>query len=109
MCFVLFFDDINASSIHFKYLGLVETLETMKKVSWPDMIHGHLFNDIQENVNVPNVKGCVPYLLILFDENTKKGTIPLIQNMETILLRVGRWNVYEVSDFIYKTDMSQFT
>ncbi|KAI3991819.1 hypothetical protein MKX01_038217 [Papaver californicum] len=87
MCYVLFSGDTSASSIHVKYLGLVENLETVKKVSWPDMIHGHFFNEILDNVNVAKVKGCVPYLL----------------NRETILPRVGRWNVYEVSN---KTDMS---
>ncbi|KAI3972973.1 hypothetical protein MKX01_019631 [Papaver californicum] len=102
MCCVLFFGDINASSIHVKYLGLVETLETVKKVSWTDIIHEHLFNEIQDNVNVAKVKGCVPYLLILFVEHTPKDIIKKIQNRETILPRVGRWNVHDISYFIGK-------
>ncbi|KAI3990536.1 hypothetical protein MKX01_022836, partial [Papaver californicum] len=107
-CCVLFFGDINASSIHVKYLGLVDTFETVKKVSWPYMIHENLFNDIIDNINVANVKGCVPYLLILFVEHTEKGTIPKVQNREKILPRVGRCDMYKISNFIYKADMSQF-
>ncbi|KAI3924575.1 hypothetical protein MKX01_038015 [Papaver californicum] len=76
-CCALFFGDINASSIHVKYLGLVETLKTVKK--------------------------------ILFAKHTEKGTIPKVHKRETIFSRVGRWDVYEVSNFIYKIDMSQFT
>ncbi|KAI3969846.1 hypothetical protein MKX01_038314 [Papaver californicum] len=107
MCFVLFFGYINASSIHVKYLGLVETLETVKKVSWSDTIHEHLFNEIQD-VNVAKVKECVPYLLILFAEHTQKNTNKNVQNREKILPRVERWNVHDISDFIAKTNMTQF-
>ncbi|KAI3988452.1 hypothetical protein MKX01_026266 [Papaver californicum] len=108
-CYVLFFGDINVSSVNVKYLGLVETLETMKKVSRPDMILEHLFKDILTTENVANVKGCVPYLLILFAEHTEKGTIPKVQNRKTDFPRVRSWDVYEISDFIHKKDMSQFT
>ncbi|KAI3997715.1 hypothetical protein MKX01_040688 [Papaver californicum] len=113
MSCVLFFSDINAISIHVNYLGLVETLETVKKVSWPDIIHEHLFNELQDKVNVAKFKGRVPYLLVtiinLFAEHTPKNTIKKVQNRETILPRVGRWNVHDISDFIAKTDMTQFT
>ncbi|KAI3992723.1 hypothetical protein MKX01_021684 [Papaver californicum] len=90
MCCVLFFGDINASSIQVEYLGLVETLETVKKVSRPYIIHEHLFDKIIDNVNVAQVKGCVPYLLILFVEHTPKDTIPKVHNREAIFPRVRR-------------------
>ncbi|KAI3931297.1 hypothetical protein MKX01_040214, partial [Papaver californicum] len=104
LCCVMFFGDINASSMNVRYLGLVETLDTVKKVSWPDKINEHLFNKILISENITNVKGCVPYLLILFAEHTEKGTIPKVPNRKTDFPRVGRWNVHEISYFIDKTD-----
>ncbi|KAI3930979.1 hypothetical protein MKW98_030218, partial [Papaver atlanticum] len=62
LCCVLFFGDKNASAVNVKYLAIVETYETVLKVSWPDLVHEHLFEEILTDCP-SNVKACVPYLL----------------------------------------------
>ncbi|KAI3861754.1 hypothetical protein MKX03_019547, partial [Papaver bracteatum] len=57
---VLCFGDVNANGVNMRYLSIVETYETVLKVSWPDLIHEHLFEEIHTNVDcMSNVKACV--------------------------------------------------
>ncbi|RZC81044.1 hypothetical protein C5167_043628 [Papaver somniferum] len=64
LCCVLFFGDKNANGVNAKYLSIVETYDTVLKVSWPDLIHEHLFEEIHTNLScLSNVKACVQYLL----------------------------------------------
>ncbi|KAI3894019.1 hypothetical protein MKX03_034912, partial [Papaver bracteatum] len=64
LCCVLFFGNVNANEVNVRYLSIVETYETVLKVLWPDLIHEHLFEEIQSNVDcMSNVKACVQYLL----------------------------------------------
>ncbi|KAI3872397.1 hypothetical protein MKX03_018972 [Papaver bracteatum] len=110
LCCVLFFGDINANGVNVKYLSIVETYETVLKVSWPDLIHGHLFEEIHDNIDsLENVKACVQYLLILFVEHAPEGSIPKVANHEEDIPRVGGWDIYQISDYISVTDMSQFS
>ncbi|KAI3989999.1 hypothetical protein MKX01_003702 [Papaver californicum] len=101
--------EIDDNVLYDKYFSNIKNKgkvgKTIMHVS-PDMIHEHLFDKILNTEIVENVKGCVLYLSILFVEHTKKGTIPKVQNKETDFPRVRRWDVYEISDFIHKTDMS---
>ncbi|KAI3917236.1 hypothetical protein MKW92_046226 [Papaver armeniacum] len=109
LCCVLFFGDINANGVNVKYLSIVETYETVLKVSWPDLIHEHLFEEIHDNINcLANVKACVQYLLILFAEYAPEGSIPKVANHEEDIPRVGRWDLYQISYYISITDMTQF-
>ncbi|RZC94286.1 hypothetical protein C5167_021522 [Papaver somniferum] len=79
-------------------------------VSWPDLIHEHLFEEIHTNLScLSNVKACVQYLLLLFAEHTPAGLIPKVENHEEDIPRVGRWDIYQISDYIWKTDMTQFS
>ncbi|KAI3835480.1 hypothetical protein MKX03_034570 [Papaver bracteatum] len=79
-------------------------------VSWPDLIHEHLFEEIHDNIDcLANVKTCVQYLLILFAEHAPEGSIPKVENHEEDIPRVGRWDLYQISDYISVTDMSQFS
>ncbi|RZC84330.1 hypothetical protein C5167_047117 [Papaver somniferum] len=110
LCCVLFFADINASAANVKFLAIVETYETVLKVSWPDLIHEYLFSHLLENDgSVANVKACVSYLLILFAEHTPTGLIPKVPKHEQQIPRVGRWNVHQISDFISRTNMTEFS
>ncbi|KAI3852792.1 hypothetical protein MKX03_028626 [Papaver bracteatum] len=84
LCCVLFFGDINTNVLNVKYLSIVETYETV-------------------------LKACVQYLLILFDEHAPEGSIPKVENHEEDIPRVGRWDLYQISDYISVTDMSQFS
>ncbi|KAI3894551.1 hypothetical protein MKX03_027581, partial [Papaver bracteatum] len=64
LCCVLFFGDINTTAVNEKFLAIVETYETLPKVSWTNLIHEYLFTQLLENTgSVSNVKACVPYLL----------------------------------------------
>ncbi|RZC53785.1 hypothetical protein C5167_012648, partial [Papaver somniferum] len=47
--------------------------------------------------------------LLLFDEHTPAGLIPKVENHEEDIPRVGRWDIYQISDYIWKTDMTQFS
>ncbi|KAI3864634.1 hypothetical protein MKX03_009154 [Papaver bracteatum] len=79
-------------------------------VSWHDLIHEHLFEEIHDNIDcLANVKACVQYLLILFAEHAPEGSIPKVANHEEDIPRVGRWDLYQISDYISVTDMSQFS
>ncbi|XP_026378073.1 uncharacterized protein LOC113272459 [Papaver somniferum] len=110
LCCVLFFGDKNANGVNAKYLSIVETYDTVLKVSWPDLIHEHLFEEIHTNLScLSNVKACVQYLLLLFAEHTPAGLIPKVENHEEDIPRVGRWDIYQISDYIWKTDMTQFS
>ncbi|KAI3846122.1 hypothetical protein MKW98_015491 [Papaver atlanticum] len=110
LCCVLFFGDKNASAVNVKYLAIVETYETVLKVSWPDLLHEHLFEEILKNADCPsNVKACVPYLLILFAEHTPAGLIQKVQNNEQKIPRVGRWDVQVISDFIAGANMTELS
>ncbi|RZC45348.1 hypothetical protein C5167_038286 [Papaver somniferum] len=110
LCCVLFFGDKNANGVNAKYLSIVETYDTVLKVSWPDLIHEHLFEEIHTNLScLSNVKACVQYLLLLFVEHTPAGLIPKVENHEEDIPRVGRWDIYQISDYIWKTDMTQFS
>ncbi|KAI3911416.1 hypothetical protein MKW98_010303 [Papaver atlanticum] len=110
LCCVPFFGDKNASSVNVKYLALIETYETVLEVSWPDLVHEHLFEEILKNADCPsNVKGCVQYILILFAEHTPAGLIQKVQNNEQKIPRVGRWDMQVISDFIAGANMTEFT
>ncbi|KAI3890057.1 hypothetical protein MKX03_021414 [Papaver bracteatum] len=92
LCFVLFFGDINANGVNVKYLSIVETYETVLKVL------------------------CVIYIptllllrLILFAEHAPEGSIQKVANHEEDIPRVGRWDLYQISDYISITDMTQFS
>ncbi|KAI3883434.1 hypothetical protein MKX03_031899, partial [Papaver bracteatum] len=63
LCCVLFFGDVNASGVNVLFLAIVETYETVLKVSWPNLVHEHLFDQILNNVFLSNVKACLQYLL----------------------------------------------
>ncbi|KAI3907371.1 hypothetical protein MKW98_010721 [Papaver atlanticum] len=82
LCCVLFFGDVNASGVNVRFLANVETYETVLKVSWPNLVHEYLFDQILNNACVSNVKACVPYLLILFAEHTPAGLIAIVTNHE---------------------------
>ncbi|KAI3839052.1 hypothetical protein MKX03_028690 [Papaver bracteatum] len=110
LCCVLFFGDINANGVNVKYLSIIKTYETMLKVSWPDLIHENLFEEIHDNIDcLANVKACVQYLLILFAEHAPEGSILKVPNHEEDIPRVGRWDLYQISDYIFITDMTQFS
>ncbi|KAI3885920.1 hypothetical protein MKX03_003007 [Papaver bracteatum] len=88
LCCVLFFGDINANGVNVKYLSIVETYETV-------------------------LKACVRFLFgkslcILFAEHALEGSIPKVANHEEDIPRVGSWDLYQISDYISVTDMSQF-
>ncbi|RZC81440.1 hypothetical protein C5167_044019 [Papaver somniferum] len=90
--------------------SIVETYDTVLKVSWPDLIHKHLFEEIHTNLGcLSNVKACVQYLLLLFAEHTPAGLIPKVENHEEDIPRIGRWDIYQISDYIWRTDMTQFS
>ncbi|XP_026400168.1 uncharacterized protein LOC113296043 [Papaver somniferum] len=48
-------------------------------------------------------------LQLLFAEHTPAGLIPKVENHEEDIPRVGRWDIYQISDYIWKTDMTQFS
>ncbi|KAI3855872.1 hypothetical protein MKW98_006029, partial [Papaver atlanticum] len=104
LCCVLFFGDINVNAVNVKFLAIVETYETLLKVSWPDLIHEYLFTQLLENAgSVSNGSK-----LILFAEHTPVGLIPKVQNSEQKIPRVGRWDVQVISDFIASANITEF-
>ncbi|KAI3932710.1 hypothetical protein MKW98_012681 [Papaver atlanticum] len=114
LCCVLFFGDVNATGVIVRYLTIVETYETVLKMSWPDLVHEHLFDQILNNTCLSNVKACVQYLLIflfdrvnkfgrlfymlhiLFAEHTPAGLIAKVTNHEQQIPRVGRWDISDI-------------
>ncbi|KAI3849928.1 hypothetical protein MKW98_026842 [Papaver atlanticum] len=110
LCCVLFFGDVHASGVNVRFLSIVETYETVLKVSWPDLVHEYLFDQILNNDNcVSNVKACVPYILMLFAEHTPAGSIEKVTNHEQQIPRVGRWDLKVISDFIAGANMTEFS
>ncbi|RZC43834.1 hypothetical protein C5167_036783 [Papaver somniferum] len=55
------------------------------------------------------MKACVQYLLLLFAEHTPGGLIPKVENHKEDIPRVGRWDLYQISDYIWRTDMTEFS
>ncbi|RZC44920.1 hypothetical protein C5167_037870 [Papaver somniferum] len=47
--------------------------------------------------------------LLLFVEHTPAGLIPKFENHEEDIPRIGRWDIYQISDYIWRTDMTQFS
>ncbi|KAI3902187.1 hypothetical protein MKW98_022393 [Papaver atlanticum] len=109
LCCVLFFGDVNASGVNVRVLAIVEAYKTVLKVSWPYLVHEHLFDQILNNACLSNVKACVQYLLILFAEHTPAGLIAKVTNYEQQIPRVGRWDVQVISDFIAGANMEEFS
>ncbi|KAI3869758.1 hypothetical protein MKW98_030939, partial [Papaver atlanticum] len=101
LCCVLFFGDKNASAVNVKYLSIVETYETVRKVSWPDLVLENLFEEILKNAECPSN--------ILFAKHTPAGLIAKVTNHEQQIPRVGRWDVQVISDFIDGANMTEFS
>lgn len=65
MCVTLFFTQKDASSLNEKYIGLVHDTDRSKNLSWLDLIHHHLREQLFNNSSNPTVvTGCVIYLLV---------------------------------------------
>ncbi|XP_026441491.1 uncharacterized protein LOC113340553 [Papaver somniferum] len=102
--------DLTDNVLYSKYFTDIKSTKHQTTVSWPDLIHEHLFEEIHTNLScLSNVKACVQYLLLLFAEHTPAGLIPKVENHEEDIPRVGRWDIYQISDYIWKTDMTQFS
>ncbi|KAI3897085.1 hypothetical protein MKX03_009688 [Papaver bracteatum] len=71
------------------------------------------FGDINANgVNVKYLSIVETYesvLKILFAEHAPEGSIPKVANHEEDIPRVGRWDLYQISDYISITYMTQFS
>ncbi|KAI3893685.1 hypothetical protein MKX03_032101, partial [Papaver bracteatum] len=67
MLVVLFFCGSMGENLDVKYVGLVKNFQTMDSVSFPDLIHDNLMNNIktvkEKNLQIRNFPGCTIYSL----------------------------------------------
>ncbi|XP_026420494.1 uncharacterized protein LOC113316548 [Papaver somniferum] len=98
MCQTLFFTTQEGYRLNKQHLKLLGSPEK-NSLSWPDLIHDHLMESIDEHKDDKSrVNGCVVYLLILFAEHIKSGVqkTPIAQGLP----RLARWNLKDISNAI---------
>ncbi|MCL7035834.1 hypothetical protein MKW94_000289, partial [Papaver nudicaule] len=105
LCTAFFFTTKEADKLSEKYIGLVSDLERSRNVSWPDLIHNFLEEQLNKHMGDEQVKhtnGCVTYLLIWFAEHTHIVKPVNIRNKKEYIPRAARWNLTAICDALLK-------
>ncbi|MCL7035906.1 hypothetical protein MKW94_001696 [Papaver nudicaule] len=105
LCNAVFFTTKEADKLSEKYIGLVADPERSRNVSWPDLIH----NFLEEQLNrclvgerIEHTNGCVTYLLIWFAEHTHIVEPVKLNNVNEYIPRAGKWNLMAICEALLK-------
>ncbi|RZC57784.1 hypothetical protein C5167_005083 [Papaver somniferum] len=68
----VFFINTGGMYVQYKYLNCLQSIDTINKVSWPDLIHEHLMQSVKAVYETPcSINGCSFYLLLWIFEQMK--------------------------------------
>ncbi|MCL7026497.1 hypothetical protein MKW94_027365 [Papaver nudicaule] len=94
-----------ADKLSEKYIGLVADPERSRNVSWPDLIHNFLEEQLNKCLvddRIEHTNGCVTYLLIWFAEHTHIVKPVNLDNVKEYIPRAGRWNLMTICEELLK-------